>query len=470
MVVTKPRCNGVTMADRGMHVAVVGSGIAGLSAAWLLSKRHNVTLYESDTRAGGHSNTVVARGVPVDTGFIVYNEVTYPNLTALLAHLNVPTKASEMSFAVSLNGGALEYAGTDLGGLFAQRRNMVRPRFWSMLWDLRRFYRDAPALARTLSPDVTLGELLDSHGYGEAFQQDHLLPMAAAIWSASASTLRGYPAVHFIRFCDNHGLLKFTDRPIWRTVDGGSREYVKKLLREVWETHIGVPVRSIRRGLDRTYIRDATGQERGFDQVVMACHADQALQLLADPSDRETNLLGAFSYTRNRAVLHGDMRLMPRRRSVWASWNYLGGRDQSEEPHVTYWMNRLQDLKDAPPLFLTLNPSTEPDPETVLHEQVYEHPVFDTDAMRAQEELWSLQGRRRTWYCGAWFGAGFHEDGLQSGLAVAEQLGGGRRPWTVPNESSRISVTHVSDRSGMVSRAAAPAELKIPLAARLGIT
>ena len=426
-----------------MHIAVVGSGIAGLSAAWLLNTRHRVTVYESASRPGGHSNTVQTAGVPVDTGFIVYNEATYPNLTALFAHLNVRTKASEMSFAVSLDGGNLEYAGTDLGGLFAQRRNLVRPRFWSMLQDLRRFYRDAPALSRTMSPHMTLGEYLDTHGYGEPFQQDHLLPMAAAIWSASATALRDYPALHFIRFCENHGLLKFTDRPVWRTVDGGSQMYVRKLVAQIEETRLGQAAVSIRRGVDRVSVRDVGGGEQSFDHVVLACHADQALALIQQPTDPEATLLGAFGYTRNRAVLHSDDRLMPRRRSVWASWNYLGGRDHADELHVTYWMNRLQGLTDAPPLFVTLNPNVEPAQEAVLHEEIYDHPRFDPDAMRAQSALWTLQGQRRTWFCGAYFGAGFHEDGLQSGLAVAEQLGGVRRPWLVANESGRITVTPV---------------------------
>jgi predicted NAD/FAD-binding protein len=432
------------MAANGLDIAVVGSGIAGLSAAWLLSQRHQVTLFESATRPGGHSNTVEAGGIPVDTGFIVYNEATYPNLTALFAHLGVRTKASEMSFAVSLDDGAFEYAGTDLGGLFGQRTNLFRPRFWAMLRDLRRFYRDAPALARGLSVDTTLGELLDTHDYGTAFQQDHLLPMAAAIWSASAEKLRDYPALHFIRFCDNHGLLKFTDRPIWRTVDGGSREYVNRLLAEISDVRLGTAVQSIRRGIDTVIVRDNTGTERVFDHAVLACHADQALALLDDPTDMEASLLGAFRYTQNLAVLHGDKRLMPRRRAVWASWNYLGGREHGKELHVTYWMNRLQGLTDAPPLFVTLNPAVEPAPETVLHREIYDHPRFDTAAMRAQDKLWSLQGRRGPWFCGAYFGAGFHEDGLQSGLAVAEQLGGVKRPWSVPNENGRITITHAA--------------------------
>jgi predicted NAD/FAD-binding protein len=433
------------MAAEGMEIAVVGGGIAGLSAAWLLSRRHRVTLYESASRAGGHSNTVDVGGIAVDTGFIVYNEATYPNLTALFAHLGVRSKESDMSFAVSLDGGDLEYAATDLKGLFAQRKNIFRPRFWSMLRDLHRFYRRAAEDARGLSSAVTLGAFLDAHRYGDAFQQDHLLPMAAAIWSASAESLRDCPALHFIRFCDNHGLLKFTDRPAWRTVDRGSREYVKKLLADIGEARLGRTVRLIRRQSDSVAVRDTSGDEQVFDHVVLGCHADQALALLETPSDDESTLLGAFRYTRNRAVLHSDARLMPGRRSVWASWNYLGDRAHSDALCVTYWMNRLQGLPDAPELFLTLNPAVEPAAGMVVREEAYDHPQFDTESIRAQAGLWSLQGRRRTWFCGAYFGAGFHEDGLQSGLAVAEQLGGIRRPWTVPHESGRITVTPVPE-------------------------
>ena len=426
-----------------MEIAVVGSGIAGLSAAWLLSTRHQVTLYESAARAGGHSHTIEVGGVPVDIGFIVYNEATYPNLTALFDHLDVPTRASEMSFAVSLDGGALEYSGTDLAGLFGQRRNLVRPRFWSMLRDLRRFYREAPGLVQELAPDVTLGELLDSRGYGAAFQDDHLLPMAAAIWSGPAAALRDYPARHFIRFCDNHGLLKVTGRPVWRTVAGGSRVYVARLLAAIGDVRLGQPAVSVRRRADTVVVRDGAGMEQRFDQVVMACHADQALALLEQPTDSETSLLGAFGYTRNRAVVHRDRASMPRRRGVWASWNYLGTRGSADAVQVTYWMNRLQDLPGAPDVFVTLNPSVEPN--AVLHEENYDHPRFDVAAMRAQTSLWSLQGRHRTWFCGAYFGAGFHEDGLQSGLAVAEQLGGVKRPWSVANESGRITVSPVRE-------------------------
>ncbi len=423
---------------------MVGSGISGLSAAWLLSRAHRVTLYEAARRPGGHSNTVEVRfgntPIPVDTGFIVYNEVTYPNLTALFAHLGVATSPSEMSFAVSLDGGRLEYGGSDLRGLFGQPANLFRPRFWSMLRGLRRFYRDAPGLAERLPLHTSLGELLDANGYGAAFQQDHLLPMAGAIWSASAETLRDYPARHFVRFCDNHGLLQFINRPVWRTVAGGSRTYVDRLVQAIDDPRLGVAAQSVRRLADAVVVQDSAGESRTFDHVVLACHADHALALLEQPEEPEATLLGAFEYTRNRAVLHGDPRLMPQRKSVWSSWNYLGRSGHADELHVTYWMNRLQDLGNAPPLFLTLNPAMEPLPESIHCEEIYEHPRFDAGAMRAQRALWSLQGLRRTWFCGAYFGAGFHEDGLQAGLAVAEQLGGVRRPWTVPDESGRICV------------------------------
>lgn len=432
-----------------LNIAVVGSGIAGLSAAWLLARRHRVTVYESASRPGGHSNTVVvptaAGRIPVDTGFIVYNEHTYPNLTALFRHLGVATKASDMSFAVSIDDGDLEYAGTDLGGLFAQPSNMLRPRFWSMLWDLCRFYRAAP---RDLaSVDGTIGAYLDQNGYGRSFQADHLLPMAAAIWSGSTMRLRDFPVRSFISFCDNHGLLRFRDRPVWRTVDGGSREYVRAMTRDLGDGMLlGRPAVSIRRLAGGAVVRDITGESRAFDAVVVGAHADQALGLLEDPSRAEEALLGAIPYARNVAVLHSDPDGMPRRRRAWSSWNYVGRRDRPDQAIITYWMNRLQGLPEQAPLFVTLTTDDKawrPRPETVLHTEEYDHPQFDMEAMAAQRDLWSLQGQRSTWFCGAYFGAGFHEDGLQSGLAVAEQLGGVRRPWDVADESGRIHVTPV---------------------------
>nr|WP_076510413.1 NAD(P)/FAD-dependent oxidoreductase [Pseudacidovorax sp. RU35E] len=442
---------GVEAGAEPMNIAVVGGGIAGLSAAWLLNQRHRVTVFESEPRPGGHSHTVDAPAaggghVPVDTGFIVYNEPSYPNLTALFAHLEVPTVASDMSFAVSQDRGALEYAGTDLRGLFAQPRNLLRPRFWAMLRDLMRFYREAPALAATagLQP---LEDFLDAHGYGQAFREDHLYPMAAAIWSTPAGQVGRYPTEAFIRFCENHHLLQVNGRPVWRTVKGGSRAYVQRLTAGFRERlHLDQPVVELRRDDEGAWVRTAAGwwPER-FDAVVVGAHADQALGMLQDPSEDERRLLSAFRYSRNHTVLHSDPALMPRRRAVWSSWNYLSDRRQPDgAPCVTYWMNRLQGIDDKTPLFVTLNPIVEPHGDHLIRTQVYEHPLFDTHAIEAQRSLWSIQGRQRVWYCGAYFGSGFHEDGLQSGLAVAEALGGVRRPWQVANESGRIHLGPVT--------------------------
>ena len=431
--------------DGTLDIAIVGSGISGLSAAWLLAQRHRVTVFEADARIGGHSHTVMAAGVPVDTGFIVYNEPAYPNLTALFRHLEVPTKPTEMSFAVSLDGGRLEYGSDGLGGLFAQRRNLASPRFWSMLRDLERFYRCAPrdlAAMEGLGGTLGLGAYLDRLGCGAAFREDHLYPMAAAIWSTPVDDIPAYPAAAFVRFCENHGLLKLGQRPVWRTVDGGSREYVARLTRPfAGNIRTRARVASIRR-TGGTVLIDAGGGAERFDHVVIASHADQALALLADADGHEQRVLGAFGYRRNEAVLHSDPALMPRRRRVWSSWNYASeARGGPAALSVTYWMNRLQGIPESTPLFVTLNPLRAPDPALVHRREIYDHPVFDAAAGAAQGDLWSLQGVRNTWFCGAHFGAGFHEDGLQAGLAVAEQLGGVRRPWMVADESARIVIT-----------------------------
>lgn len=420
--------------SRPLKIAVIGSGVAALSCAWLLSSRHRVTLYEKAERLGGHSHTVEADGVAVDTGFICFNDVTYPNLTALFAHLGVSTRATDMSFAVSLEEGGFEYAAP---GLFAQRRNAVRPRFWSMLGEVLRFYRQAPRdLALLGDPELTLGDYLRREGFSDAFRDDHLLPMAAAIWSSPASALLDYPAEAFIRFCGNHGLLKLIGRPIWRTVIGGSRVYVERLAEAVADIRLGCGVAEVRRAQGGVVVRDEQGRLERFDHVVIGGHADQALAMLAEPTRLERELLGAFGYSRNQAVLHTDASLMPRRRRAWASWNYIGA---GGGLCVTYWMNRLQGLPGQN-LFVTLNPPRPPRADSVLHEQTYEHPIFNPAAIQAQKRLWSLQGEGGVWFCGAHFGAGFHEDGLQAGLAVAEQLGGARRPWTVADESGRIFV------------------------------
>jgi predicted NAD/FAD-binding protein len=431
--------------DRRLDIAIIGTGIAGMSAAWLLNQGHRITVYERNGRIGGHSNTVevpTSRGVvPVDTGFIVYNEPNYPNLTALFRHLDVPTRDSEMSFAASLDDGAMEYAGTDLNGLLGQRANAVRPRFWRMISDLLRFYRNAPGLLNDpLAETVSLGEYLRRERYSDGFANDHLLPMGAAIWSTTPAEMLEYPAAAFVRFFEHHGLLRLRDRPQWRTVDGGSREYVKRLTAPYRDAIRFGGVRAVHRLGNKVAVEDAHGVAEAYDHVVIAAHADETFDLLADPDPLERHLLGEWRYTRNRAVLHGDSSLMPRRRRVWSSWNFIGSRDRDSEQAlcVTYWMNRLQSLSPEQQLFLTLNPVREPAAGAVICEFEYTHPLFDRDALAAQRQLWSLQGHRRTWFCGSYFGYGFHEDALQSGLAVAEQLGGVRRPWTVEGESDRI--------------------------------
>ncbi|MEZ5773668.1 MAG: FAD-dependent oxidoreductase [Hyphomicrobiaceae bacterium] len=434
--------------SRRLRIAVVGSGISGLAAAWLLATRHEVTLLERDHRIGGHSNTAIVddgtREVAVDTGFIVYNEPAYPNLTALLAHLEVPTTTTNMSFSVSLDGGRLEYAGGTWAGLVAQPANLLKPSYLAMLRDIVRFYREGPGMVAAGAEGLTLGDLIDKGGFCRAFRDDHILPMAGAIWSAPAKAMLDYPAAAFVRFFENHGLLRLSGRPLWRTVVGGSRSYVARLMADFPGTvRIGAPVRAISRLPDGVGLSLEGSEPMRFDHVVLATHADDALALIADADRSERSILGAFRYSQNRTVLHSDPALMPRRRLAWASWNYIASGDRRGDDgrlSATYWMNSLQRLDTDLPLFVSLNPAREPRADLVHREEIYTHPLLDLAASRAQKALWSLQGRRNTWFCGAHFGAGFHEDGLQAGLAVAEALGGVRRPWRVADPSGRIHV------------------------------
>jgi len=346
-----------------------------------------------------------------------------------------------MSFAASLDGGRFEYSGSGLGGLLAQPGNVLRPRMWQMLRDLLRFYREAPkALQDAGAADLTLGAYLTANGYGEAFVRDHLLPMGAAIWSTPVGGMLDYPLAAFVRFCENHGLLSLSERPQWRSVVGGSRSYVERIIAPFQrDIHLNTAVTAIYRVSQGVRIEDRQGGAQEYDQVVIAAHADQALSILTDADPAERRLLGAFRYERNLAVLHSDPALMPRARRAWAAWNFLSqGRGAGQKVCVTYWMNRLQHLPDTLPLFVTLNPLERPAQGRIHRTFLYQHPVYDRTAIRAQGLLWNLQGTRRTWFCGSYFGHGFHEDGLQAGLAVAEQLGGLERPWQVAEPNGRI--------------------------------
>ena len=429
-------------------IAIIGTGISGLSAAWLLNSHHDVTVYEQHDYVGGHSNTaeiqVDGQTIAVDTGFIVYNPVNYPNLVALFKHLDVQTNVSDMSFAASLNDGSLEYSGTDLRGLFAQPMNLFRPRFLRMLSDLARFYKQAPQLTgkRSLAK-IPLGAFLHEHGYSQAFIYDHLMPMGAAIWSSSVQQMLEFPTLAFLRFFDNHGLVQLNNRPEWRTVTGGSREYVSRLTASFsGRIRTEQPVVSLERKGGVQVLVTAGGSREKYDHVVLACHADQALQLLARPTADEQAVLSNIRYQANTAVLHTDTNLMPKRKRAWASWNYIGAGESPTEQVlcVTYLMNRLQNIPTTAPIMLTLNPCRHIAPEKIIRSYEYDHPMFNAAAIQSQPRLWDLQGKQNTWFCGAYFGSGFHEDGIQAGLAVAEKLGGLKRPWTVESPSARVGL------------------------------
>lgn len=441
---------------RKLNIAVVGSGVSGLSAAWLLSQRHTVTVFEADDRIGGHSHTIdvqvstksgqPAVNVPVDTGFIVSNTWTYPNFSALMDYLDQPMVDTEMTFSVSADQGRYEYSGEHLGTLMGRPAQWFQPKHWRMMGDLYRFYSNAEADAAVMPAGITLGDYLARKGYGDTFVRRHILPMAGAIWSATPDEIASYPFHAFVAFFANHKLFLLGKRPPWRTVKGGSRAYVNALVADGrFKVHTGAAIASIMRHESRGFaIRPAGGQvdvilaqgeRHSFDHVVLATHADQALRLLARPTVLEQELLSPFTCSANTVYLHRDATQMPGTRRFWSAWNYREGGDKLT---VTYWMNALQKLDSPENHFVSLNPLQAPAKvDARLH---YRHPVFNAATLEAQRHLWQMQGMHNTWFCGAWFGAGFHEDGLQAGLAVAEQLGGLNRPWQVPEGASRIHV------------------------------
>ena len=424
------------------RIAVIGSGISGASAAWALSQTAEVTLFEAERRAGGHTATVDidydGREIAVDTGFIVYNTHNYPELAVLFDHLGVETIASDMGFSLSLDGGRLEWSGQNLGAIFAQARNLVSPSFLRMLREIFRFNaicvtdRDRGALGAR-----TIGEYLEFRRFSAEFRDNYLMPMAAAIWSTPRARMLDYPAATFISFFENHRLIHW-ERPQWRTVRGGARNYLRRLLTPLGDVRTGAPVQTIiRDAFGVTVWAGGAGPER-FDDVVIAAHSDQAHTMLGDASREEGAILSAIRYRPNRVVLHRDPRLMPKRRRAWAAWNYLRSSDE-EDVCVTYWMNRLQGIDPSCPLFVSLNPSVEPREELVFGEWSYDHPQFDARALSARARLDDIQGKRRTWFAGAWTGSGFHEDGLRSGLDAAQALGASI-PWRHRNDSRPVEL------------------------------
>ncbi|MGC6517118.1 MAG: NAD(P)/FAD-dependent oxidoreductase [Candidatus Puniceispirillaceae bacterium] len=430
-----------------MRIAVIGAGISGLGAAWLLGKEHDVTIFEKQDRIGGHSHTVDVsfngENTPVDTGFIVYNELNYPNLVGLFSHLQVPTKGSEMTFAVSLRDKTLEYEGT-LKGLTAQLSNLFKPRYWSMLNGLRKFYAHAYDYSRDSAPDETLGEFIERCGFSDAFVEDHLLPMGAAIWSCPADTMLSFPARSFIQFMQNHKLMNYIDRPVWRTVDGGSREYVTRLLNDFrGQIVTNANITSIRRDAAGVFISLPDEGEIFFDKVIMAAHADESLALMSDANEQEKEILSCFGFQPNEVILHSDETLMPQRKATWAAWNYLTSSDNNPQLSVTYWMNKLQSIEKDKPLFVTLNPFTRPE-ESLTHRVFsYDHPIFDKAAILAQNRLGEIQGQNHLYFCGAWTKYGFHEDGLSSAIKVVKSLGvdipwnSSTSPWHKPNRLTK---------------------------------
>jgi predicted NAD/FAD-binding protein len=410
-------------------IAVVGSGVSGLTSAYLLSRHHEVHLFEANDYLGGHTNTrlvtVANKTYPVNTGFIVYNDWTYPNFIKLMEELGVQSETSDMSFSVHCGNTGLEYNGTDFNGLFAQRINLIRPKFLRMVWDILQFNkRTVQGLADgSIDKQMSLGEFIEHHGFSRGFRDHYIVPMGAAIWSASTDVMLSFPLEFFLRFFNNHGMLSVDDRPTWRVLKGGSNAYIDPITAPFKERiRLNTPVRRITRGSGVTVTTDA-GTEQ-FDQVVLACHSDQALSMLSDPTPQEKEVLAAIPYQNNVVMLHTDTKMMPHSKRAWASWNYHIPQRRTEHAMVTYNMNMLQNFDDAPETFLvTLNREQEIAPEKVIERYEYAHPVFTHDGVLAQARHSEISAVNRTHYCGAYWRNGFHEDGVFSALRVAGSFG-----------------------------------------------
>jgi predicted NAD/FAD-binding protein len=409
-----------------MRVAVIGSGIAGLASARLLSRKHAVTLFEANAYPGGHTHThaihMDGRDYTVDTGFIVHNRAHYPLLSALFDELGVETQPTTMSFSVRNQATGLEYNAANLDTLFCQRRNLLSPRFLGMIRDLMRFYREAPALLEESGEGPTLGEYLERGGYGAAFRDEHLVPMASALWSSPSAAVLGFPAHYLVQFMANHQMLSLSGRPEWRVVTGGSRRYVDAM-RARWsvDERLNTPVLAVRRGDDAVDLVTPAGTQ-SFDEVVLACHSNQALALLADADDTERSILGAMTYQANDTVLHTDASLLPRSRKAWAAWNAFIPADPGDACTVSYCMNLLQGFSSPEPFVVTLNRSNAIDPKRILRRMSYEHPVYTHASVAAQTRKAEIQGRRRVWFAGAYWGWGFHEDGIRSAVELAHDF------------------------------------------------
>ena len=408
-----------------MKIAIIGTGISGLGAAYLLNPHHDIVVYEKNHYLGGHSRTIdVPTGpstTPVDTGFIVFNNWNYPNLMGLFQQLRVPYQKSDMSFGVSIDKGWLEYGSS---GVFAQKRNLVRPAYWGMLADILRFNRQAPAYIERAA-DITLQQCLDELKMGQWFRRYYLLAMGAAIWSCPIETIMQFPARTFLQFFKNHGLLNINDRPQWYTVSGGSREYIKRLTRPFNDKiRLNCGVNNVSKRGDQWSVINSHGTQDHFDQVIFACHANEALALLSNPADYQ-GVIGQFNYQDNHIIVHRDTRFMPQQKRCWSSWVYLSEtqEDKRQAVSLSYWMNHLQGHDKAHPIFVTLNPGRRPQADLIVDEHIFSHPIFDLKAIEAQDHIAALQGKNGLWFCGAYQSYGFHEDGLLSAVKIAKAMG-----------------------------------------------